>query len=203
MLKGDVLDFGCGEKPYRNLFTNAASYIGVDIEVSGHSHQGEHIDVFYDGKTLPFPNDHFDHVFSTEVFEHIFNIDEILPEVIRVLKPGGSLLITCPFVWPEHEKPYDFARYTSFGITHVLEKHGLKVDKHIRTGNFIETIAQLNMFLLYCYLPKRPLFLYLILHQFFLLPIILVISLLNIILPARIKRNDLFHNNVVLATKPV
>ncbi len=201
LLSGSVLDFGCGAKPYRELFVNANSYIGLDIEVSGHEHTNEQIDVYYDGKTIPFNNNSFDHVFSTEVFEHVFNIDEVLPEIVRVLKPGGYLLITCPFVWPEHEKPYDFARYTSFGIKHILQQHGLTVDKQLKTGNFIETLGQLNMFLLYCYLPKKPQLLYLVLHQFFLLPIIAVASILSKILPKRIKRDDLYLNNVVLAVK--
>ncbi|OSZ82626.1 hypothetical protein CAP35_04995 [Chitinophagaceae bacterium IBVUCB1] len=201
MLQGNVLDFGCGSKPYKKLFTNASSYIGLDIETSGHSHRNEQIDVYYDGKTIPFADNHFDHVFATEVFEHVFNIDEILPEIRRVVKPGGYLLITCPFVWPEHEKPYDFARYTSFGIQHILQKHGFATEQYIKTGNFIETHAQLTMFLLYCYLPKKPYFLYLILHQFFILPIIVTISILNKILPEKIKRNDLYSNNIVLAVK--
>jgi SAM-dependent methyltransferase len=201
MLKGNVLDFGCGAKPYKKLFTAAASYTGIDIEVSGHSHKNEQVDVYYDGKTIPFADGHFDHIFSTEVFEHVFNIDEVLPEVVRVLKPGGYLLITCPFVWPEHERPYDYARYTSFGIKHLLEKHGLEIAQQIKTGNFIETLAQLNMFLLYCYLPKKPKLLYLVLHQIFILPIIAVMQLMNAVLPARVKRSDLYLNNIVLAKK--
>ncbi len=201
MLKGNVLDFGCGAKPYKALFTNADSYTGLDIEVSGHSHKNEEIDVYYDGKTIPFNDNHFDHVFATEVFEHVFNIDEILPEIYRVVKPGGYLLITCPFVWPEHEKPYDFARYTSFGIQQVLQKNGFEVAQFIKAGNFIETHAQLSMFLLYCYLPKKPNILYLLLHQLFILPIIVAISILNKLLPEKIKRNDLYSNNIVLAVK--
>ncbi len=200
-LKGDVLDFGCGSKPYKSLFTTADNYIGLDIEVSGHSHKNEQIDVYYDGKTIPFNDNHFNHVFATEVFEHVFNIDEVLPEINRVMKPGGFLLITCPFVWPEHEKPYDFARYTSFGIQHLLQKNGFEIKELVKAGNFIETHAQITMYLLYCYLPKKPLILYLLLHQLFILPIIVVISVLNKILPEKIKRNDLFSNNIVLAVK--
>ena len=60
LLRGSVLDFGCGAKPYRHLFTNASSYIGLDIEKSGHSHEDEQIDVYYDGKIIPFGNEHFD-----------------------------------------------------------------------------------------------------------------------------------------------
>jgi len=201
LLKGSVLDFGCGAKPYRELFTNASSYTGLDIEKSGHSHQDEHIDVFYDGKIIPFGEEHFDHVFSTEVFEHVFNIDEVLPEIKRVLRKDGYLLITCPFVWPEHERPYDFARYTSFGIRHILEKHGFTIEKEIKTGHFFEVLAQQRIFYTFCLIPKKPAFLYPILHQLLILPQIISCSFLNFIAPNIIKRKDLFHNNIILARK--
>lgn len=200
-LVGKVLDFGCGAKPYKRLFTNAAEYIGLDIEISGHDHTNEDVDVYYDGKIIPFANGSFNHVFATEVFEHIFNIDEVLPEITRVLKPGGFLLITCPFVCPEHEKPYDYARYTSFGIRHLLEKHGYKIDQQIKTGNYMETTAQLIMYFINYSLPKNPKFIYLILFQLFILPVILLTSLLNFISPKKLKRDDLYHSNVVLAKK--
>ena len=201
LMKGKLLDFGCGAKPYKSLFTNASEYIGLDIEVSGHSHQNENIDVYYDGKIIPFQDNHFDNVFATEVFEHVFNIDEVLPEIKRVLKPGGQILITCPFVFPEHEKPYDFARYTSFGIKHIFEKHGFKIIDQRKTGNYVEVAAQIFMYYINYMLPKKPFLIYLILFQIFLLPIIVITSILNFILPKKLKRDDFYHNNVVLAQK--
>ena len=104
-LSGKLLDFGCGKKPYKDLF-NVDEYIGLDIEVSGHSHKNEVIDVYYNGKEIPFEKNHFDSIFSSEVFEHVFNIDKVLKEINRVCKPNGHLLITVPFVWDEHEIPY-------------------------------------------------------------------------------------------------
>jgi SAM-dependent methyltransferase len=200
-LQGKVLDFGCGSKPYKELFTNAASYTGLDIEVSGHQHKNEEIDVYYDGKIIPFDAQYFDNIFSTEVFEHIFNIDDVLPEINRVLKTGGQLLITCPFVCPLHEKPYDYARYTSFGIKYLLEKHGFRVKEQIKTGNYIEAAAQLKMYYINYMLPQKPRILYMLLYQVFLLPVILITSFFNAVLPARLKRDDLYHSNVVLAEK--
>src|SRR5688572_16870816 len=80
-IAGDVLDFGCGSKPYESLFTQARSYIGTDIRVSGHDHANSKVDVYYDGKTLPFPDGHFDGVVCFEVLEHVFNIDEVMREI--------------------------------------------------------------------------------------------------------------------------
>lgn len=199
--QGAVLDFGCGSKPYRPLFTACEQYVGVDVEVSGHPHRNEHIDVFYDGQTLPFPAQQFDHVFSSEVFEHVFNLPQILPELNRVLKKDGMLFITCPFLWPEHERPYDFARYTSFGIRHLLESHGFQLVEQGKTGNLIEALAQQIIYLIYLVLPKRPLPVYLLLHQVFLLPIIGLTLLLNMLIPRKYWRMESYHNNIVLARK--
>ena len=109
-LEGKVLDFGCGSKPYESLFTLCNEYVGVDLEFTGHDHAESKVDVFWDGKTLPFDENYFDACVSFEVFEHIFEPDAVLAELSRVLKPGGSLLITTPFVYGEHEVPFDFAR---------------------------------------------------------------------------------------------
>jgi len=72
-----------------------------------------------------------DGVFSSETFEHIFNLEEIIKEINRVLKKEGLLLATCPFLWPEHEVPYDYARYTSFAMKNLLEKKWIR-NYHIR-----------------------------------------------------------------------
>jgi len=52
-------------------------------------------------------------------------------------------LITVPFVWDEHEIPYDFERYTSYGIKHLLENHGFEIVNLMKTTNYIETIIQM------------------------------------------------------------
>lgn len=142
-LGGDVLDFGCGSKPYETLFVNAKSYTGVDIKVSGHDHRDSKIDHFYDGKTLPFPSQYFDSIVCFEVLEHIFNLDEVMFEIGRVLKPEGKLLISLPFAWDEHEVPFDFARYTSFGIKYILERHKFEILDHTKTNTYILAIYQL------------------------------------------------------------
>lgn len=142
-ITGRVLDFGCGSKPYRELFAHVDDYVGMDIAVSGHDHQNSHVDVYYDGKTFPFEDGSFDAVISFEVFEHVFNLPEMLAEIKRVLKPGGKLLISAPFGWDEHEVPYDFGRYTSFGMKHVLETNGFEVASIHKTGNYVRAVAQL------------------------------------------------------------
>lgn len=144
-LQGKLLDFGCGSKPYEALFTNVSEYTGLDFENPGHSHRDEHVDVMYDGKRIPFDDKHFDSVFSSEVFEHIFNLEQIIPELNRVMKTGGKIFITCPFVWNEHEIPNDYARYTRFALKHLLEKNDFRILAEDKTGDFTMTVYQMKM----------------------------------------------------------
>lgn len=142
---GKVMDFGCGAKPYEELFVNADAYVGVDLRDSGHKDYDSKVDVYYDGEILPFDDNSFDAVVSFEVFEHVFNLDEIIDEVHRVLKCNGDLFFTIPFLWDEHEKPYDFGRYTSFGIKSILEKNGFKDINITKTTNYYEAISQISI----------------------------------------------------------
>ena len=197
-MKGSMLDFGCGRKPYFDLF-NVDEYIGLDIDESGHDHVNESIDVYYDGKVIPFENDRFDSVFTSEVFEHIFNLSGILTELYRVIKPGGKMLITVPFVWDEHEIPYDYARYTSFGCKYLLESHGFKVIKLEKSTNYVETIMQMWTAYLYQHvLPVNPV-LRLLLTPFIIAPF----TILGIILSMLLPKNDAFYSNNIIVVEKV
>jgi SAM-dependent methyltransferase len=140
-LSGRLLDVGCGSKPYRALFS-VESYVGLDIDSAATRQRGI-ADYFYDGNKFPFENASFDAILCNEVLEHVFNPDEFIQEIVRVLKPGGKLLLTVPFVWDEHEQPYDYARYSSFGLRALLEKQGLKVTQHKKLGADASILFQL------------------------------------------------------------
>jgi SAM-dependent methyltransferase len=199
-MNGLLMDFGCGSKPYKSLF-NVEKYIGVDFENPGHPHLNEQIDVFYDGRQLPFENEHFDSVFSSEVFEHVFNLDEVLKEINRVMKPLSKILITCPFAICEHEIPNDFARYSSYGIKYIFEQYGFEIIKQDKTGNSVETVFQLWIMYIHQhitpYVKKIP-----VVRSAFRLitytSLNLSALLLSRILPAR---KDLYLNNILLARK--
>jgi SAM-dependent methyltransferase len=194
---GRLLDVGCGSKPYRELFS-VDEYIGLDIETSGHDHSSSEVDMFYDGETIPFDDAHFDHVFSSEVFEHVFNLDRLLSEVNRVTKKGGSLLITLPFCWDEHEIPYDFARYSSFGIHSILERHGYKVISSLKTTSYIQTIFQmLAAYVSQCILPENR-YARVALTPIFVSPFIILGLFLSKILP---DNGHFYLNNAVYCTK--
>ena len=100
-------------------------------------------DYYYDGKTFPFKESEFDSVVTNQVLEHVFNPDEFLSEINRVLKINGKLLLTVPFVWDEHEQPYDYARYSSFGLKSLLEKNGFEILDLRKSVNDYSVLAQL------------------------------------------------------------
>lgn len=195
-LKGKLLDFGCGRKPYENLFT-VSEYIGVDMETTGHNHSNSKVDVYYDGRHLPFPDATFDSLFCSEVLEHIFNPHEILPEVNRVLKPGAMALFTIPFCWNEHEVPFDYARYTSFGIKDLLNKHGFEVLELKKSGTFTQAVFQLWALYFFELFRRWGRTGYAI-SLLFIIPINLAGAVFPRIFP---KNHSLYFNNIVLARK--
>lgn len=74
-----------------------------------------------------FADGTFDYVFMSEVLEHVKTPQEGVNEVHRVLKPGGTLYLSTPFIFPLHDEPYDFYRYTKYGLAHMLRNFS-KVD---------------------------------------------------------------------------
>lgn len=197
LLSGRLLDFGCGRKPYENLF-NVSGYIGIDMDNTGHEHKNSKIDVFYDGKHIPFPDQSFDSVFCSEVFEHVFNLEEIIVEIKRVMKDGGKMLITVPFAWHEHEVPYDFGRYTSFGIRYLLEKNGFEIADLQKSGNFARVTCQLIALYFYSIINIKNAALRFFVRMIFIVPVNILGSILLPLLP---KNSTLYFNNVVLAVK--
>lgn len=199
-LTGRILDFGCGSKPYRSLF-RVEEYIGLDFENPGHPHLNEQIEVFYDGKRIPFVDGHFDAVFSSEVFEHVFNLPDVLRELNRVLRLGGLILVTCPFAICEHEVPNDFARYTSYGLRYLMVEHGLEPINQDKTGNSVETVFQLWIMYIHQHISPRfrriP-----VVRSCFRLVTYVGLNLLALLFSRLLPdRNDLYLNNVILCKK--
>lgn len=113
-----VLDLGCGHKPYSDLFKDSC-YIGLDISIVNTSP-----DVLADSSNLPIKSASVDIVLSTQVLEHVPEPPFLIREAYRVVKPGGILILTAPFYGPLHEEPYDFYRFTKYGLEHLIRKAG-------------------------------------------------------------------------------
>jgi SAM-dependent methyltransferase len=121
---GIVLDVGCGRMPYKSLFFQPGSrvkkYIGLDLPNNEYGKP----DLEWDGKTIPMDNASADCVIATEVFEHCPQPEVVMKEILRVLKPGGFMYFTVPFLWPLHCSPYDEYRYTPFALKRHLTNSG-------------------------------------------------------------------------------
>ena len=98
-LPGRVLVDGCGIGMYlEHLAPYASSMVGLDIEheraVQAHAHTLQVLCAA--GESLPFPSTTFDLVLSHEVLEHVQDDRQVIQEIIRVLRPGGRLVLFCP-----------------------------------------------------------------------------------------------------------
>ena len=137
-----ILDIGCGIKPYRSLF-KTINYIGIDIKNSGHSNTDKIVDKFYDGENIPYEDNSFDFIVCTQVLEHTKNPEKIYKECSRVLKNNGKIFISMPFVYPEHEVPFDFQRYSKYKHQLLIKENNLTMIKITKTTGFFGTFGQL------------------------------------------------------------
>jgi len=136
-LRGKVLDLGCGEQPYRDWMTSATEVTGIDVVT------GPQVDlVVENGTALPFAAHSFDAILCTQVLEHVPDAEHFLAELVRVLRPGGTLLLSVPFCYNQHGAPFDFRRFTIAGLQTWLSQD-FDVDD-VRSQNRIgSTIATL------------------------------------------------------------
>jgi SAM-dependent methyltransferase len=164
---GKVLDIGCGEKPYyKYVKNNVTEYIGLEHPETVNNR--EQIDIFGSADNLPFPENSFDTVMLIQVLEHVEEPQVILNEISRVLKPEGKLIFAVPFIYPEHETPRDFYRYTRFGIKYLTSKAGLSTVSLEPVSGFGTTFIYMLSHYLYnksklVYIAFIPLFLFLLL----------------------------------------
>lgn len=128
---GKILDVGCGQKPYRNIFRNCREYIGIDFKHFSVNKEFEFRkpDIYFSGDyltthKLPFKDETYDHAVSFQVLEHHKKPDVMISEIFRVVKKGGYVLITVPFLGGVHEEPNDFQRFTKYGLIELFKYFG-------------------------------------------------------------------------------
>lgn len=144
--KGQVLDIGCGNKPYESWFEGRVTeYKGCDVVQSNLCK----VDVVCEATALDFPNDRFDTVFSTQVIEHVSDPFTMLREAFRVMRPDGVLILSAPFCWELHEEPYDFFRYSKYGLRSMIENAGFQIEVIIPNGGKWAAIGQLWINIIY------------------------------------------------------
>lgn len=145
-----LLDAGAGQMPYRK-FCNHLKYKSQDFcAYDGKGNQSglqtqnfdtTGIDVVSDIVQLPFENGAFDAVLCSEVIEHVPDANKVIMELLRVLKPGGYLVLTAPFCSLTHYAPYHFS--TGFNkYFYEQYNHALDIIEMTANGNFYEYLAQ-------------------------------------------------------------
>jgi len=134
LMQGEVYDLGCGIRPYEeDILKYANNYFGLDWFNTQHSLCA---DIVADlNSPLPLKNAIADTVISFQVLEHLYEPQVMLNESFRILKPGKRIFVAVPFNWWVHEAPYDFFRYTCYGIKYLLKKAGfIDINVHAVTG---------------------------------------------------------------------
>ena len=190
------LDIGCGLQPFLSSFKNA-HYTGLDIEVSGRGIALKTPDKFFNGVNIPFEDNSFDGILCTQVLEHAEHVDLLVAECYRVLKKSGVFIVSVPFVFREHEQPYDFRRFTSYGLMHLLDRHGFSVISSHKCLSAIETISTLFNVYVNNNIGSRSRLLYFLTGTLLILPSSIFSALLSKILP---DNGHLFCTLVVAAT---
>lgn len=133
---GTLLDLGAGNQPFKVWYSGLAERcVAADVAPA------PGLDVLSMAAPLPFGSATFDTVLCTSVLEHVHDAEAVVSEIARILKPGGRLIITIPFLYPTHEAPYDFWRTTHWGLRSVLTRHGLEVDRVAAQGGPVLLVA--------------------------------------------------------------
>lgn len=164
-----VLDAGAGKAPYRDLFQHAqyetADFEQVDKEYAPSTY-------VCDLAAIPVEDARFDYILFNQVMEHLPEPKTALAELFRVLKPGGKLLYSAPLCYHEHEQPYDFYRYTRFGVNHLFTDAGFRFENLEWLESYFATTGY-HLTFMAAFLPRRPAELGMGMWSWILFPIIL------------------------------
>lgn len=136
-----VLDAGAGECRFKPMFQHA-SYVGIDFAQGDPGWDYSKLDAIAKLEELPFSDASFDRVLSIVVLEHTPQPGRVLNEFCRVMKEGGTVHMVVPHMWEEHQRPYDFFRFTSSGIRYLMESAGLRVKRVQPVGGFFWQLSR-------------------------------------------------------------
>jgi len=152
-----MLDLGCGYKPYEPLFASRVTkHLGFDLPQSL-DFRGSKAQVTGSAAALPFADGSFDSVLCTQMLDDFPEPSVVLNEITRVLAPDGVLLLTVNQLYPVHDPPYDFYRFTRYGLEHQVTKAGLTVVEFRATGGQWMTIGILILLRMWVLFDRIPL----------------------------------------------
>ena len=140
--RGNTLDLGAGRLTYRRVICECGrdiQYTSLDVD-----RVHDELDVVADVcRGTGFDNAQFDTVFCSQVLEHVAEPGVFLAEAARVLRPGGRLIMSVPFLFYLHGLPHDYWRFTPAGVEQLARAAGLKVLETRPTGGLVAFLAML------------------------------------------------------------
>lgn len=153
-VRGELLDVGCGDVPYREMVSSVVSqYVGVDTV-----RRSKWVTCCCSALALSFLASRFDTVLCTEVLEHIPHPKAVLSEIHRVLRPGGYLILSVPQMYWVHDAPFDFYRFTRYGLAELLGEQGrFETVYEAAVGNMLDAVIDVLSKALYVWLIDGPL----------------------------------------------
>ncbi len=156
--RGQLIDLGCGTKPYEYLFSSHVdSYFGVDFGQTAEAHYGASTkaDLYADCTKTGLQAEGFDTLLSTQVMEHIYETKEYVTECHRLLRRGGIGIFTIPFVCECHAEPHDYYRFTKYSIQRLFEDSGFSIAELTPLGGAYATLIQTKIISIYCREPQN------------------------------------------------
>jgi SAM-dependent methyltransferase len=133
-LRGRILDVGSGSSPY-SAFLKDCSCVTIDVSSTVSP------DALSRADALSFNGATFDAAVCTEVLEHLKDPRAAVWEIHRVLRPEGILYLTAPQTWGLHYEPYDYWRFTVYGLRALLEEVGFDVLRVERIGGICSLVG--------------------------------------------------------------
>ena len=147
--QGSLLDVGAGQAPWRELLDSQVNYVAIDTASAAEfGMQRKAGIVYYDGVTIPFPDASFDHLLCSEVLEHVPDEHGFMTEITRVLRPGGTLILTVPWSARVHHLPHDYRRLTRYGLKALLESTGYGNIRIEERGTDVAVLANKSIVML-------------------------------------------------------
>ena len=197
-----IFDIGCGNKPFEDYIRKLTKkndndfYVGCDIIQSSENKA----DIVCEATKIPETTERYNVIICTQVIEHVFDYQKVFEEAYRLLKSGGKFIVSGPFVFEMHEKPYDFYRFTKYGFEELLTRTGFEIEENVSNGG---KWAVLGHLFIHCLVSNKRL-------KFLLFKIIrgiwnyLVVLLCNLVfhfLDNRNKDSDNFALNYIYVGK--
>ena len=140
-LNGIICDVGCADAKPKKYLPDNSRYIGIDHYKTATNWYKTKPTLFADAQSLPIKDNSIDHFLMLDVLEHLPDPDKSLGDILRTLKPGGTLTILVPFLYPIHDAPLDFRRWTHFGLRKAADINGFSLVEEEAIGHPLETAA--------------------------------------------------------------